>query len=42
MVVAFSCVELSGVPELMSAGFAQVMTGVDFRTVIETALVAEL
>ena len=40
--VAFNCVALSGVPEEMSAGFAQVMIGVAFSTVIATVAVALL
>src|SRR5262245_21846902 len=38
--VAFSCVAPSAVPKVMSAGFAHVMTGVAFKTLIETVLVA--
>jgi hypothetical protein len=40
--VEFNCVALSAVPELMSAGFAQVMSGVAFSTVIATDAFAEL
>src|SRR5262245_1207050 len=38
--VAFNCVALSAVPWVMSAGFAQVMAGVAFSTLIVTVLVA--
>ena len=40
--VAFNCVALNAVPEEISAGFAQVMIGVAFRTVIATVAVALL
>ena len=38
--LAFNCVALSAVPKVMSAGFAQVMTGVAFKTLMEAVFVA--
>src|SRR5258708_3178716 len=40
LAVAFSCVALSAVPNVMSAGVAQVMTGVAFSTLIDAVIVA--